>query len=241
MCAILAVSWLSGCALGSPIGLNIPSIPGTTPSGSTGRTVGTTGTWAGTGNTGGTPLPKQQPTASPAAPITGNLQARQAAIRPIAERHAAEQGLPVGLVMAVISQESGFNPLAVSPTGAQGLMQLMPGTVSDINARAPKIHVGDPSDADQNVAGGCWYLAWVHRQVPIADVAPGDDWKFALAGYNGGIGRVLGAIAQTRQGDSTPVRVSFDDAAGLLPDETQNYVPSVVARWQTYGDYVASN
>ena len=143
--------------------------------------------------------------------------------------------------MAVIAQESGFDPTAVSPTGAQGLMQLMPGTVDDINARAPKIHVGDPFDPDQNVAGGCWYLAWVHRQVPLDQVAVGDDWKFALAGYNGGIGRVQGAIAQTRTGDTSQARVSFDDVAGLLPGETQRYVPSVVARWQTFGDSVAGN
>jgi soluble lytic murein transglycosylase-like protein len=168
---------------------------------------------------------------TPSTPVTGDQAAREAAVRPIAQRAASAQGIPVDLVMAVIAQESAFDPKAVSSAGAQGLMQLMPGTVDDINARAPKIHVGDPFDPDQNVAGGTWYLAWVHTQVPIDKVASGEDWKFALGGYNGGIGRVQGAIEQTRQGSQ---KVRWDDVAALLPSETQRYVPAVLARRSRY-------
>jgi soluble lytic murein transglycosylase len=177
-------------------------------------------------------LPTGIPTGGPSTPVTGDQAAREAAVRPIAQRNASAQGLPVDLVMAVIAQESAFDPKAVSPSGAQGLMQLMPATVLDINARAPKgIHVGDAFDPDQNVLGGAWYLAWVHTQVPLTKVAAGEDWKFALAGYNGGIGRVQGAIDQTRLGAE---RVSFDEVAPLLPDETRRYVPSVLARRSRY-------
>jgi soluble lytic murein transglycosylase-like protein len=173
------------------------------------------------------------PTGIPNAttPVTGDQAAREASVRSIVQRQAAAQGLPVDLVMAVIAQESAFDPKAVSPAGAQGLMQLMPGTVDDINARAPKIHVADPFDPDQNVAGGSWYLAWVHQQVPLDKVAAGEDWKFALGGYNGGIGRVQGAIEQTRQGAE---KVRWDDVAALLPTETQRYVPAVMARRSRY-------
>ncbi|MDB5096895.1 MAG: lytic transglycosylase [Cyanobacteria bacterium RYN_339] len=171
-------------------------------------------------------------TPAPTIPVTGDQAAREAAVRPIVQREAAARGLPVDLVMAVIAQESAFDPKAVSPTGAQGLMQLMPGTVADINLRAPNgVHVGDPFDPAQNVLGGAWYLAWVHQQVPLASVAAGDDWKFALGGYNGGIGRVQGAITQTRQGAG---RVTWDDVAPLLPAETQRYVPQVLARRSRY-------
>lgn len=203
--------FLTGCDMVSPVSLALPNLPGET------------GVRA----------------SSAPVVVTGDMAAREASLKPLVAQHAAEQGIPTDLVMAVIEQESGFDPQAVSGAGAQGLMQLMPGTVSDINARAPKIHVSDPFDPDQNVAGGCWYLAWVHGQVPTKSVASGDDWKFALAGYNAGIGRVQGAITQTQDGSGS--RVSWDDVSGLLPAETQRYVPAIVARWQAMGDDLASN
>ena len=203
LAALTAALFLSGCDLATlPTGIKIPNLPVPT----TGSTTGST-------------------------PVTGNQAAREASVRPIAARNASAQGLPVDLVMAVIAQESAFDPKAVSSSGAQGLMQLMPGTVSDINARAPKIHVGDPFDPDQNVAGGTWYLAWVHSQVPPSKVAAGEDWKFALGGYNGGIGRVQGAISQTQQGSE---RVRWEDVAALMPAETRAYVPAVLARRPRY-------
>lgn len=203
------VSALTGCDLVSPVGITIPGIPGDTGS---------------------------NPGAS--TPVTGDLAARQAAVQPIAAREAARQGLPTSLVMAVIGQESDFQSRDVSSAGAQGLMQLMPETVDDINARAPGIHIVDVFDPAQNVAGGCWYLAWSHEQVPMSDIATGDDWKFALAAYNGGVGRMQGAISQTKAGGTT--RVSFDDVADLLPAETRNYVPAVVSRWQAFDAQLAS-
>ncbi|HET6374296.1 MAG TPA: lytic transglycosylase domain-containing protein, partial [Candidatus Polarisedimenticolia bacterium] len=77
-----------------------------------------------------------------------------------------------GLVTAVISVESGFDRLAVSPKGARGLMQLMPGTAKQYGVR-------DVHDARQNVEGGVAYLKDLIR-------AFDGDTRLAVAAYNAG-------------------------------------------------------
>ena len=72
---------------------------------------------------------------------------------------------------AVVRAESNFQPDAVSPQGAQGLMQLMPQTAAELGIR-------DPMRADQNLRGGTRYLrAMIDRF---------GDWRHALAAYNAG-------------------------------------------------------
>jgi soluble lytic murein transglycosylase-like protein len=89
---------------------------------------------------------------------------------------ARRHGLDPALVMAVVSVESGFQPQAVSPKGAQGLMQLMPATARDLG-------VADPFDPAANLDGGSRYLSSL--------VARYDgDLAKALAAYNAGMGAV---------------------------------------------------
>lgn len=85
---------------------------------------------------------------------------------------AKESGVDPSLLRAVIHAESAFNRYAVSDKGAQGLMQLMPGTAADLG-------VGDPFDASQNIRGGADYLAQLLRQF-------NGDEKLATAAYNAG-------------------------------------------------------
>lgn len=92
------------------------------------------------------------------------------------ERHATAQGLSPELVRAVIHVESAFNPAAVSPKGAMGLMQLMPATARDLG-------VSDPFQPDQNIRGGARYLRW------LLDRYDGNV-ELALAAYNAGPGAV---------------------------------------------------
>lgn len=87
-------------------------------------------------------------------------------------RQARHRGVPESLVVAVITQESGFNALAVSPKGAKGLMQLM-----DINSKGI-----NPFDVEDNLSRGIALLSRLIQKY--------DDFPLALAAYNAGEGNV---------------------------------------------------
>lgn len=97
------------------------------------------------------------------------------AVRPLVEQAAKEHALDPELVDAVIRVESGYNPAAVSPKGAAGLMQLMPGTARELGAR-------NRFDVRENLLAGVRYLKSLKERL-------GDD-RLALAAYNAGEGAV---------------------------------------------------
>lgn len=86
-------------------------------------------------------------------------------------REAAEKhGIPVNLFYRLVSQESGWNPNAVSSKGAIGLGQLMPVTARRLGV--------DPRDAAENLEGSARYLSQQYRRF--------GTWRLALAAYNAG-------------------------------------------------------
>jgi len=93
-------------------------------------------------------------------------------------RAAIHNGLPPGIVQSVAKAESGFHVDAISPKGAIGLMQLMPGTAAALNA--------DPYDPAQNVEAGAKYL----RDLLLKYENDPHQVAKALAAYNAGPGAV---------------------------------------------------
>jgi len=114
-------------------------------------------------------------TTTPVASDDESISARER-YEPLVIEHSNRHGLRPELVRAVIQVESGYNPRALSPKGAMGLMQLMPET-------ARVLGVQRPYDPAQNIAGGTRYLR------VLLDKYNGDE-LLALAAYNAGSGAV---------------------------------------------------
>ncbi|KZC43121.1 MULTISPECIES: lytic transglycosylase domain-containing protein [Rhodanobacter] len=106
----------------------------------------------------------------------GSVSLNLTAYADIIRAASIEYGVDEAFLRAVIHAESAFNPRALSLKGAQGLMQLMPGTASDMG-------VLDAFNSDQNIRGGARYLSLLLRDFD------GNE-RLAAAAYNAGPGAV---------------------------------------------------
>jgi len=146
----------------------------------------------------------------------GDINSIQSEI--VADANAA--GIPASIALAVAQIESSFNPSAVSPVGAIGVMQLMPGTASDLGV--------NPSDTSQNIQGGVNYLAQMYAKF--------GNWTQALAAYNAGPGNI-GAGAGYAQSvlAAQPGYTSFDSTAPAATDVVSTAGLDVSSMLDTFG------
>jgi hypothetical protein len=129
---------------------------------------------------------------------------------PLIQQAAEKYGVPPQLVAGVIQQESGGNPKAVSKTGAQGLMQIEPGTGKDLGLK-------DAFDPAQNIDAGTKYLKQLYEQTADPATKKG-DWQKTLIGYNAGPGVLQDPIAA---------------AEGFFG--ARDYADKVLANYQNFG------
>jgi soluble lytic murein transglycosylase-like protein len=167
--------------------------------------------------------------ATPSYGSTGAAPAKRMAAGP--SEYPSPDLTPVGgftidkaLVYAIGYQESRFNPAAVSPVGAIGLMQLMPESAA--RAVGDDKLKSDPSplfDAAYNMRAGQDYIAW------LMDRGVGYDILRVVAAYNGGPGAVLNTLKKVGA-DADPLLI----IECLPAQETRNYVEKVMAAYWTY-------
>ncbi len=116
----------------------------------------------------------------------------------IAQQDAVAVGIPPDYFVRQIEQESGFNPNAVSPAGAVGIAQFLPGTATGLGI--------NPLDPVQALRGAATLMANYARQY-------GGDYAKALAAYNGGTGTVQSAVNNCGA-----------NWLNCLPGETRHYI-----------------
>jgi soluble lytic murein transglycosylase-like protein len=106
----------------------------------------------------------------------GHLSKERRQIANLVARLAPEYGIVPELALAVAAAESNFNPKALSPKNATGVMQLIPAT-------AERFGVQDIWDIEQNIRGGLAYLRWLMKRFA-------NNTELAVAAYNAGEGNV---------------------------------------------------
>lgn len=128
------------------------------------------------------------------------------------KEYSRNYGFDWRLTLAIMKAESSFLDSAVSPMGAEGLMQIMPATQVHV-ARA--LNLEDVAEPQNNIRAGIYYLSRLYRLFDDADES--DRLRLALAAYNAGPGRVFDAQDIARYLNENPTRwASIRDALPLL-------------------------
>ena len=125
-----------------------------------------------------------------------------------------EEGVPQDLIY-LAQAESGFQPLALSRAGARGMWQFMAQT-GELNGLSRTWWVDDRQDPEKATRAAARHLHDLYNQF--------GDWYLAMAAYNSGAATVQHAVERTGYADFWELY-----RRGVLPHETQNYVPIIIA------------
>lgn len=147
-------------------------------------------------------------------------RARLISYRPMMNRVFREEGVPEWL-LAVGFVESTYSTGALSPKQALGIWQFIPGTAARFGLQRTA-WTDERQNPEKSTRAAARYLRGLHALF--------GDWSLAIAAYNAGEGRVARVMRRTGIRDFWTMA-----ARGLLPQETINYVPSVLAAAQLLG------
>jgi hypothetical protein len=145
--------------------------------------------------------------------IRGIVRAEPVLLR--AEQIFEEEGVPADLVW-LAQTESGWRSVAVSPVGAGGVWQFMPATAERFGMQVSDT-LDERTDFEKSTRAAAKYLKWLAKRY-------NGNWPLAIGAYNCGEGRMDRAVAAAGVADFWEIR-----RRGLLPEETCEYVPSVLA------------
>jgi membrane-bound lytic murein transglycosylase D len=140
--------------------------------------------------------------------------ARSGRYRDMISQILREEGVPLDLTY-LAQAESGFQPLALSRAGARGMWQFMAGSATPYGLER-SWWVDDRQDPEKATRAAARYLKDLYNQF--------GDWYLAMAAYNSGAGTVQRAVERTGYADFWELY-----KRGVLPQETRNYVPIIVA------------
>jgi membrane-bound lytic murein transglycosylase F len=120
--------------------------------------------------------------------------------------------------------ESSLRPAAYNPSGATGLMQILPSTFKEIQGDQPALsHLHEPR---WNIAAGISYNRYLYhrwrKRIGVGD----DHWSYTFASYNAGFGRVSRAY-RTAGGDQSEDVLPWHHVAPHVPAETRDYVKKI--------------
>lgn len=155
-----------------------------------------------TGQASAAPVVTHVQTSSMSSSLSHSTMASKKTYQDIARQAARHYGLDPNLFVRQINQESGFNPRALSPAGAEGIAQFMPATAASMG-----INPWDPTSA---LYGAARLMASLKKQFP-------GHYGQALGAYNAGAGAVQEAI-----------RVGGGRWYFYLPAETRHYISTIM-------------
>ena len=174
-------------------------------------------------------LPDNAVTISRQAAAKGYIFLKNGWPRPYAS--LANEGLPSGLSLAIMRQESSFNPVIVSHAHAYGLMQLLPSTARELcHQNKIPLNMGNPGNlivADNNIRLGIAYLAKLMKRF-------NNNLIFTIASYNAGPNRVKNWL-NSSENNSVQTYTDMIDWIEMIPyTETRNYVQHVMENLMIY-------
>ncbi len=170
-------------------------------------------------------------------PLRAGEEKKLKQYKPFFKKYATQYGFDWRFIMAVAYQESGLDNDKKNPSGAVGVMQVLPQTASDRHVGIDKIHL-----LENNIHAGVKYLAFLRdRYYGSPEISPRDQVRFTIASYNAGPGKIRQARSLAEEMKLDPNRwFRHVELATLrlVGQETVRYVSNINKYYNIYELYL---